>query len=433
MASFVLTSSSCDGHIRALSRAIFVASKISRIVLLEFTPSRMKLCAKTDMALVKFTFTKDFFTEYTCDKKHQCCMPIRALQMPFKAPILFCDRDTMYQNPIKLRCSVEDEMNNQIVFRIGADPPAVLLTYYLTINDLDPELMDNIKAMNRSIGKVGVEISPKQSKRERFLLSAFTSFAPDIDQVTFKCSQSEIKAVGSVSPQSCANGKKFSTSEFSHKKDDFSTFTVTEDLSITVPLRYLKLFLSFVETNKVQTFPKYIFEGMGAPAHFIYDATLFRGQFVSPTPFEDFLNAIDFNPELIPIAGPNESFIADENVILARDDVFDNEEFGRYLEDENEELDEGDGYNDNVSESSQLLDGNLEHFNSITDKPALNNYQPNAAFGNGSLYGGTESIRSEIGENTPYDPEKVKELLDLDQDPDEIENAVINYSDSSDG
>lgn len=424
MASFELQSSSCDGHIKALSKAILMASKISKEALLEFTPEKMRLCARTDLFLVKFVFNKDFFTEYICDRRHRCYMSLKALQMPFKSSVLVADRDGGLRSQIKIRCSVEDEVNNQIVFKIGAEPPAATLTYKLAINDLDPEKIAELNAINRTIDYARVEIAPKQSKKDRFLLSAFNSFAPDIDQVTIKTSQSEVKFIGSSSPLLASTN---TTSEFTHKREDFSTFAVKEDVNITIPLRSLKLFLTFVETNKLQTFPKYIFEGMGLPAHFIYDAHLYRGHFVSATPYE-YIPAELEDYSILPITmGPNESFIADENVIQPINDEenFNGGEYADYIEDDDfdEHTEEEDGYNDNQSESSDFLDGNLEGLNANVNTSQQWN---RSNFGN-------ESIRSEISEMT-YDPEKVKEVLNLDEDPDEIENVKINYSsDSSDG
>lgn len=410
MASFELTSSSCDGHIRALSRAILMASKISKEALLEFTPNKMRLCARADLFLVKFVFNKEFFTEYNCDSRHRCYIHLKALLMPFKSSVLVSDKDGSLRSQIRIRCSVEDEVYNQIVFKIGAEPPAATLTYKLSINDLDPDRMAELNAINRTIDYARVEIAPKQSKKERFLLSAFNSFAPDIDQVTIKTSQNEVKFIGSTSPLLSSTN---TTSEFSHKREDFSTFAVKEELNITIPLRYLKLFLSFVENNRVQSFPKYIFEGMGLPAHFIYDAQLYRGHFVSATPYEYIPEELE-NDYILPITmGPNESFIADENVIQPQDDHYDKE----YVE---EEEDEEDGYNDNQSDCSDFLDGNLEGL-----LPSAHN----TSIHNNSIFG-AQSIRSDMPE-VIYDPEKAKEILDLDQDPDDIENVVIRYSPDS--
>lgn len=422
MASFELQSSSCDGHIKALSKAIIMASRISREALLEFTPEKMRLCSRTDLFLVKFVFNKDFFTEYKCDRRHRCYMSLKALQMPFKSSVLVADRDGGLRSHIKIRCLVEDEVNNQIVFKIGAEPPAATLTYKLPINDLDPDKIAELNAINRTIDYARVEIAPKQSKKDRFLLSAFNSFAPDIDQVTIKTSQSEVKFIGSSSPLLASTN---TTSEFTHKREDFSTFAVKEDVNITIPLKALKLFLTFVETNKLQTFPKYIFEGMGLPAHFIYDAHLYRGHFVSATPYE-YIPAELEDEYILPITmGPNESFIADENVIQVDDD--DDFNIGVYNEFiDNDDIDAGgeeeeeDGYNDNQSQCSELLDGNLEGLNATIESSQQ---------WNRSLYG-NESIRSEMTELI-YDPEKVKEIFNLDEDPDEIENVTIHYSSDS--
>jgi len=419
MASFELTSSTCDGHVRALSKAILMASKISKDALLEFTPDKLRLGARTDMFLVKFVFNRDFFTDYKCDRRHKCYINLKALLMPFKSSILVADRDGGFRSQIRVRCSVEDEVNNQIVFKIGADPPAATLTYKLSINDIEPERVAQLNAINRTIDYARVEIAPKQSKKERFLLSAFNSFAPDIDQVTIKTSQTEVRFIGSSSPLMSTTN---TTSEFTHKREDFSTFAVKEDVNITVPLRYLKMFLTFVETNRVQTYPKYIFEGMGLPAHFIYDSQLYRGHFVSATPHEYIPCEIEDNYVLPITMGPNESFIADENVIQPDTEDYDSQIFTEYIDNDDEDED-ADGYNDNQSDCSDFLDGNLE---------GLNHQGNNISNHNNSIFG-AESIRSEMTSEINIDPEKAREILNLDLDPDDIENVEIQYSsDSSD-
>lgn len=360
--------------------------------------------------------------------------------MPFKSSVLVAS-DSAIKSTIKIRCLVEDELNNQIVFKIGADPPATILTYRLSINDLDPDRMSELNAINRTIDYARVEIAPQQNKKDRFLLSAFNNFAPDIDQVTIRTSHSEIKFIGSTSPL-YPNRSTLATSEFTHKRDDFSTYSVKEEINITVPLRYLKLFLNFVETNKIQTYPKYIFEGMGLPAHFMYDAQLFKAHFVSATPFEYIPDELGDNA-VLPIAfgEPNESFIADENVIQAEND----DNFDLYTHniehDEDDEYDD-DGYNDNVSECSEYIDGNLDRINPTANPSVDNSVHYSDSVGNNnsiqnnthnqsnSVYG-AESIRSEMKSEVCYDPEKVREVLNLDQDPDEIENVVIQYSSDS--
>ena len=87
---------------------------------------------------------------------------------------------------------------------------------------------------------------------------------------------------------------------------------------------------------------------------------------------------------------------------------------------EDDEEEEDDGYNDNESECSEFLDGNLEKLH-----PTISNNHTN------SLYG-AESIRSEIKSEFTYDPEKVKEVLNLDQDAELIEQAVCQYSSDED-
>lgn len=402
-AYFELKSNSCDGHIRALSKAIQVASKISTEGLLEFTSDKMRLCARTEIFLVKFIFYKDFFTEYNFENRHRCFVNLKALMRPFSPSVLMAEKEGTLRSTIRITCSVEDEINNQLKFRVeGAKPTALI--YRLSINDLDPERMNELNAINRTIDYKRVEIAPKQSKRERFLLSAFNNFAPDIDQVTIKTSQSEVKFIGSTSPL-CPSRSTFTTSEFTHKREDFQTFTVNEDLKITVPLRYLKMFLNFVETNKIQTLPKYTFEGVGLPAHFVYDAQLFKAHFVSSTQFEYFPDELCEDVILPITVGPNESFIADENVFPLEAD---------------EECDD-DGYNDNLSDLSENLDGNLDGLNPATNYSGLI-----------SLYG-NESIRSEIKKEVIYDPEKIREILDLDvDDVSAIENPEVCYSSDED-
>lgn len=424
MASFELSSNSCDGHIRALSKAILMASKISKDALLEFTPEKMRLCSRTPELLIKFVFNKDFFTYYKCDRRHRCYINLKALYMPFKSSILVADREGSLRSQITIKCSVEDEVNNQIVFKIGAEPPSASLTYRLTINDLDPERMHLLNAINRTIDYARVEMSPKPCKKERFLLSAFNNFPPDIDQVTIQASPSEVKFIGSTSPS--VTKRSNATSEFRHKKDDFSTFCVREDVNVTLPLRHLKLFLTFVETNRIQTLPKYIFEGEGLPAHFIYDAQLYKGHYVTSTSCELIHHELsdDF---ILPIMGPDESFITDDNVIQVEDDNIDVEGFNEEEEDVQDE--DGDyGYNDNQSETSDHYVGNLEDLDITAATSARNTTMHNI-----SLFGGNESIRSELSDRVTYDIEMAKEILDFDQDPDEIENREIQYSDDSDG
>lgn len=415
MASFQITGTN-DGHIRTLSRAIIMASRVSREALLEFTPDKLKLCTNTDLFLVKFVFKKDFFTQYKSNGRHECFINLKALQMPFKSSILVGDRESGWRSQIRLRCTVKDDAHNQIEFKIGADPPAATLTYRLSINDLDPIRTEELTGSSRTIHDQLVELIPHPNKRDRFLLSAFNSFAPDIDQVSIITNQSEVKFIG-------FNGNLLdsvvnTTSEFTHKRQDFEVFSVKEDVNITVPLRYLKLFLGFVETNRVQIAPRYIFEGKGLPAHFIYESVTFRGHFVSATPLEYVPETLDNNENLAIENGVNESFIIDDNVPDNYDDLQHDNEFNQL---ENGESGDDDGYNDNESEESQFLDGNLEGLNSPINNTAVSI--------NNSLFG-AESIRSEIGERV-YTRESVREILVFDQDPYEIENVVIEYSSDS--
>lgn len=422
MAFFELKSNSCDGHIRALSKAIMLASKISREALLEFTTDKVRLCARTDILLMKFVFNKEFFTDYRCDQRIKCFVNLKALTMPFRSLILVNgeSRDGALRSTIKLTCQVEDVFADQMVFKIFGEPATTTLTYRLTINDLDPDRMRALNSINRTIDIKRVEIAPKHNSKERFLLSAFNNFAPDIDQVTIQCSQSEIRFIGSTSPlPNC--GLMLATSEFTHKKCDFEWYDVREDINITVPLKYLKLFLNFVETNRIQTLPKYVFEGVGLPAHFIYDATLFKAHFVSSTSHEYIPDGLDIERPLpIAFGNANESFIAEENVYQADDADFD--EYNQngavdYCDDNDDEEEEYDGYNDNESHTSELMDGNLDGF--------LAN-QNNADLSATSGYG-NESIRGEMLTHT-YDPDKIKDILEPLEDPEDYENVEIQYS-----
>lgn len=454
MASFELSSSSCDGHIKALSRAIAMASKISRDALLEFTPEKVRLCARTDYFVVKFVFNRDFFTQYSCDLRRKCFVNLKALQMPFKSQVLVTDRDASLRSQIKVSCNVEDEVNNQIVFKIGANQPAATLTYRLNINDLDMERQEQLIKINRTIDFARVEISPKQTKRDRFLLSAFNSFSPDIDQVTIRTSDKEIKFVG-YNSRLLLYPQESTTCEFTHSREDFSTFNVKEEMNITVPLRSLKLFLNFVETNRVQTFPRYIFEGLGLPAHFIYEAQLFKGHFISATPLEYVPEAIG-QDNVLALLGPalDESFIADENMVEPMfkegdEELYGDEEYNNYVEiadddEDDDDLDGEDGYHDNQSDNLEHLDGNLEGLDasvtsncySVSTRVANNHNLSafglnNESFARVAESGKAESIRSEIGEKAAVDPERAKDFFDLEVDPDEIENVEINYSSES--
>lgn len=402
MASFELKSNNCDGHIRALSRAIFLASRMSRDALLDFTPEKMRLCAKSDLFLLKFVFYKNFFTDYTCDRRHRCYINAKALILPFKSVLLVSENTNALRSDIKVSCLVEDELHNQIIFKVGAGPNSTSLTYRICINDLDPAHRGSLDAINRTIDYYRVEISPKQAKKERFLLSAFNNFAPDMDQVTIRCSPSEVRFIGSSSelyPQNRA------TSEFAHKRDDFQDFDVKEEINIMVPLKFLKFYLNFVEGNKIQLNPKYIFEGVGQPAHFTYKNDLFRAHFVSATSMEYNPYAVADEPRLPIMDGnPDESFMADENVIQTSDYE------DRYLGVADEEAEE-DGYNDNDSnlDESDILDGDLNRLNVTT-----------------TTYRAEMSIL-QSGVSRPS-LDKIREVINIDQDPDEIENVNVRYS-----
>lgn len=467
MASFELLSSNHDGHIKALHKAILMASRISKEALLEFSTDKMRLCARTDLLLVKFTFGRSFFNDYKCDRKHRCFVHLKALSMPFKSSILIGTDGNLRPNPIRVKCSVEDELNNRLVFRVGtfrekenddkqdADPMmehvagtshadklfSTQLCYRLNINDLDSDKMSTLDAINRTIDYARVEISPKGTKREKFLLSAFSNFAPDIDQVTIKSSASEVKFIGSTSPLNrMSRSSSLATSEFKHPKEDFSTYNIKEDVNITVPLKCLKLFLNFVETTKIQTFPKYVFEGVGLPAHFIYDATFYKAHFISSTPVE-YIPEIGIDQPLpIEYGEPNESFIEDENVIQAEEDnnyyglsdAYHEENFDNDLDADNFDEEE-DAYNDNQSDCSEHMDGNLENIRpSLASSTPFHLQSTNMNLTNNnnnhSIAGTEFSIRSEMRSNVQFDPEKVREVFDLDQDPDEIERRDCYYS-----
>lgn len=413
MTSFELKTST--GHIRALTKAVLVASRITTDAILEFTPEKMRLCARTDLFLIKFSFDTGFFDHYTCDHRHRCFINLKSLLMPFKSLALVPEKDNFSRSSMSLQCFVEDEINNQVVFKItSAKCKSTTLTYRLAINDLTADRVNKLKAISRTIQYARVQLVPKAAKADRFLLSAFNNFAPDIDQVTIKASASEVKFIGTTSPQY----DRSATSEFTHKKDDFEVYELKEDTNITVPLRYLKLFLTFVETCKTSAKPRYIFEGVGQPAHFQYDAgNLFKAHFVSSTPLEFIPDQIDLEPYVMPIEnGPNESFIADENVIEPAEDL------NRFIyeDDENQE-DEEDDWNGNETDTEDsFLDGNLDGLDtSIAGRSAHNN-----------SISGFESIRSEMRSTANPNPEKVREILNLDQDPDEIENVQIQYSSS---
>jgi hypothetical protein len=404
MASFELKSNNCDGHIKALSRAIFLASRMSKDALLEFTTEKMRICAKSDLFLLKFVFSKEFFTDYQCDRRHRCYINAKALLLPFKSVLLVSEANTnALRSDIKVSCRVEDELNNQIIFKISGGSNSTSLTYRICINDLDPN--QKLDAINRTIEYWRVQISPKQVKKDRFLLSAFNNFALDMDQVTIRCSPSEVRFIGSTSPMYTHRG---ATSEFTHKRDDFQDFNVREDLNITVPLRYLKFFLNFVEANKIQLNPKYTFEGVGQPAHFTYENTLFKAHFVSATSMEYVPDAI-MNEVPLPImdAGMNGSFLGDENIIHTTDEV------ERYL-DLDEEFEE-DGYNDNDSdlEDEDILDGDLNRLNTTTTS-----YR-------------AEMSMLQSGMSRPS-MDKIRAVINIDQDPNEIENVNVRYSSDED-
>lgn len=406
MASFELSCNVCDGHIKALSRAILLASRMSKDALLEFTPRKMRLCAKSDLFLLKFGFNKEFFTEYQCPEERQrCYINSKALLLPFKSVLLVSESKDTLRSDIRLSCFVEERYNNQIVFKIGPGPKSTSLTYRICINDLDQTHKESLKAINRSIEYWRAEISPKQDKKDRFLLSAFNNFALDMDQVTIMCSPSEVRFIGSTSE---LYPHRAATSEFTHKRDDFKDFNVREDLNITVPLRYLKFFLNFVEANKIQLNPKYILEGVGLPAHFKYDNTLFTADFVSATSLE-FIPVAIMNEPILAImdGGPNESFLLDDNIIQTNDDL------EPYLGLDEEEMDE-DGYNDNDSDfDDNNIDGDLNRLNATTT-----------------------SCRAEMsvmqsGVSRPS-LDKIREVINIDQDPYELENVNVRYSSDED-
>lgn len=436
MAFFELNVSGSDGSARALAKAIMVASRISRDALLEFTPEKVKLCAHShqDHDLVKFVFSKDFFAGYQFDERHKCYVSLKALSMPFKSNVLNVDKDAGPRSYIKMKCFVEDRELNQIRFIIGGSPPAATLTYKITINDVDADSKDRLNRCNRSYSNPIVTLAPGRSKRERFLLSAFNNFAPDIDQVSITSSKDAIRFIGSTS-ELISNLK--TTSEFCHKKSEFDKFDVREDVSITIRLRPLKLFLSFVENNKVKLSSKYIFEGLAKPAHFIYECDLYRGYFVTSSSADYVPEELD--DELLPIEHGNlqdESFIDDENIIPGPDvdyDYLNNDESYANLQqyDIDEIDDSNNGYNNNKSDDEdelndfELLDVNEDGLNTTIGGGAR------SVNLNGSLYGGAESIRGAMT-GREFDPEKVREMLNLEEDPYVNENITISYSSDDD-
>lgn len=403
MASFEIAHDR-SGAVRILTKAINVASKISKEILIEFERNRLRLSARSDHHYVKFSFKSPFFKKYDCTNQHSCCVNIKSLQMPFKAP-LWSEKDVQITNPIRLTCNLENEFNQQLVFWVGNDPPSCSLTYRIPINDTDVEKMNEIKAINRKPLYERVVIEPLQSKRDRFLLSALNSFAPDIDLITIKVTRASIRFIGSSHVPLSINN---TTSEFSHDRNDFNRYDIKDEvgdhINITIPIKHLKTYLGFVEQSKY-AMPKFIFEGVGEPAHFIYEyQDIFSCRFVV-TSIPEFAEFED-EPAL-PIEGANESFIVEENVIDMVDPYHDNNVSF------NGEGYEDDGYNENRSDE-EFVDGDLERVNlTINDSHTA------------------ESIRSEMRDMS-FDPQKARQILNLDADPDEMENIEVLYSSDSD-
>lgn len=397
--SFKFVINNGDGHIRALSRAIGVASRLSQNGVIQFTPEKLKLSTNHEHAMVYFAFNKDFFSQYNCSDIHKCYINLKALQQPFKSVLLNCDRESSHRPPVVVECSVEDKLNNQIVFKITNSQSqtnsesVATLTYKIPINDPDDIKNQLLDCMIVKIKERLVEITPNQSKKDKFLTSAFNSFAPDIDQVSIRVTDREIKFIGSAGIMLHTQ----TTSEFAHSKDDFYQYEVKEKLELGLPLKSLKDFLKFVETNKATTIPKFIFEGPGRPAHFIYEGDLFKGHFVAATS-SDYIGGDDTcQLDMLAITdGRDESFV--DNFVPPEETGDNNETLNQY---NNEDLDnESTGYNEESSESSftsELMDSNLTGLNIASMKRT-------------------------------YDPDRIREILNLDEDPDDYANVVVHYS-----
>jgi hypothetical protein len=294
MTSFELRSSVCDGHIRTLAKTIALTSKISADVLLEFTTERMRVCAKSDLTLVKFNFMKEFFAEYECDRTHRCYVSAKALLGPAKSMIRLSEPKKS-SGLILVNCTLEDEFNNKLIFNIRSASETASITYHIFINDLSPNQRAALNAINRKIEYWRIEISPKQDLRGYFLLPTLNDFPEMMDQVTIRCSPSEIRFTASTSP---INHFNRATSEVVQKRDLYQEFEVKENVYVTLPLRFLRRFVKFAETTDLYLSPNYIFEGFGMPAHFEYKNPYFKAQHISST-------SIDFIPDTL---GPVEDF-----------------------------------------------------------------------------------------------------------------------------
>lgn len=255
----------------------------------------MRLYAKSDLALLKFTFMEDFFSNYKCSRRQRCYVHARALLGPAKTMVRLIDKRAIGSPPIIVDCSVEDELNNQIIFKIGSGPKSTSLTYRIYINDMEPSVRNVMESINHAVDYWRVRISPKQDLKGHFLMPALAELPSMMDQVTIRCSLSEIRFTGGVSPAKRNFG---ATTEFVHKRNRFSAYSIREATNITLPLTCLRKFVNFAETNKIPVDPTYTFEGFGLPAHFVYRNPSFKAQFVSAT-------AIDFIPDYAPTTTNN--------------------------------------------------------------------------------------------------------------------------------
>lgn len=403
MTEFELTSQN-DGHIRALSRAIQVASRISKDAILEFNREGLRLSTNTQEAMVTFKFPYVFFDRYLVDQTKQCFVNLKALQGPFRSYIL-ADRETRFSSIITIKCELEDQLNNRIVFTVSRCSPT-MLTYKIPINGIEISRARELRAINNYRKERGVvRLTPAQNTKERFLLSAFNSFAPDMDRVSILVSQTNIKFIGTSSNETPMNSK--TSTEFTHPREDFSLYEMIEPdekVHITLALKLLKVFLNLVEMNKLQALlPEYIFEGTGELAHFKYNSNLLEAHFTASTQDHFIPEDSRLPSEILAITnGPDESFIVDDNINQFTDEA--DELFNQY---DNNDLDIEDDDESNGYHDEQSIDG--------------------SQFSN-HLDGNLDGLRSEMSERRTYDLAKVREIIDIDLNPKDIENIEIDYS-----
>lgn len=446
MASFELDCCYSDGHIKALYKAIQMASKISNDALLDFDKKRLRITARSQEFLVKFEFDEKFFQSYQSDTRHKCYVNLKSLLCPFKAQVLFADRDFQDNTRIMMRCSVEDEVNSRLVFKVGSSTDSkadTTLTYKIPINDLEQERIDQLSAINRHILNPKIILVPKQTS-SKFLLAPINIFAPIIDQLSIVTSEEGIRFIGSSSAFNMIDNKSVYT-EFQYKKGEFSEYTVNDKkTTITLRLRNLKSYLNLVEmNNKVQSNSKYTFEGEGLPAHFVYNSDLFSSHFMAATAYS-YVPAIEDGDAalLLPIDnGPYASLRevqTQENDDQESGPNYNNQDIDDLLNNsENDDIDdEDDGYNDNQSEESDFLDGNLEGLNTTgrsglntTGATGLNNSLFDTSIDHNNSIFGAESIRSEMTTRN-HQTHPIRVIIDLDEDYDELNNMQIVYSSS---